>query len=588
MDKSKLKVAVLSAIMAMIVQLLFLGIFGRETALVGVMMVLAALSLMKSDLTLYPVSKIGDLLFLNLILGIISYIITINLYVGIILNFSVIFLVNYIYMNEFKSPTSYIFIMIYIIMWGNKISINKLPNRLLALSFGVGIIMALQFMVNRNSFRSKSRLLTQDAIEDVVKEVNDIIEDKYNNTENIILAKRIRSLFQLINESNRKKFYSSTEHKLIFNIAISIERVNLIIRNIPKKNNKKLLEELKAILIFMKKLLESKYSIQDIELEFQNFIEKYKDGEESYVIELLEVIFILKHNLLNLADSEDEYLREINSHYELPKQFSLKGKIKRNHNFDSLILKHSLKMAIVLSGSMFICDRLNLVYGKWIVLTAYVIMQPYVEDSIIKSKKKIKGTVLGVIVFLIALIIFKESLPKQILIFIALICYFYFKEYDRKVINLTIISLTSISMNDKIYFLSFEKIIYMIIGILMVLIVNKYLLPYNIRDSIRDLKAKYNRLINLLKEEIIQFRDDKEHKEAIIKLILLCNEVEDKLIVNNRRINDEDLEKFIIEKSVVMSDIRFLILQIYYMNKGCLKNGELNIKIINSLNDKIE
>lgn len=588
MDKSKLKVAVLSAIMAMIVQLLFLGIFGRETALVGVMMVLAALSLMKSDLTLYPVSKIGDLLFLNLILGIISYIITINLYVGIILNFSVIFLVNYIYMNEFKSPTSYIFIMIYIIMWGNKISINKLPNRLLALSFGVGIIMALQFMVNRNSFRSKSRLLTQDAIEDVVKEVNDIIEDKYNNTENIILAKRIRSLFQLINESNRKKFYSSTEHKLIFNIAISIERVNLIIRNIPKKNNKKLLEELKAILISMKKLLESKYSIQDIELEFQNFIEKYKDGEESYVIELLEVIFILKHNLLNLADSEDEYLREINSHYELPKQFSLKGKIKRNHNFDSLILKHSLKMAIVLSGSMFICDRLNLVYGKWIVLTAYVIMQPYVEDSIIKSKKKIKGTVLGVIVFLIALIIFKESLPKQILIFIALICYFYFKEYDRKVINLTIISLTSISMNDKIYFLSFEKIIYMIIGILMVLIVNKYLLPYNIRDSIRDLKAKYNRLINLLKEEIIQFRDDKEHKEAIIKLILLCNEVEDKLIVNNRRINDEDLEKFIIEKSVVMSDIRFLILQIYYMNKGCLKNGELNIKIINSLNDKIE
>ncbi|MCG4734640.1 FUSC family protein, partial [Casaltella massiliensis] len=58
---------------------------------------------------------------------------------------------------------------------------------------------------------------------------------------------------------------------------------------------------------------------------------------------------------------------------------------------------YATKVAIGIALGGFIMDYFNLKEGRWILYTIFSVIQPYTEDGIIKTKKRLFGTILGCI-----------------------------------------------------------------------------------------------------------------------------------------------------------------------------------------------
>lgn len=572
MKSNKLISSIFMAVLVVIIQFIYSQAFGSENSLIGVIMAIGAATFINKNFTVRPIYKGFTILLLNLVLGTCGYIASLNIYIGLIVNIITIFSVTYLYMNDFSVPTSYIFLMAYIFMWASPIDIYDLPKRLLALSFGVLLILLLQWSFNRNSLKEKSRVTIIKNLKYIIKELEDLKNSKYNSKENVIINQEIKEMMKLVNSYSYKRFYSSIEGKLILSIAIALERLSIVVNEISKEDYDKvfvtdLQVQIIKILAYLKQDIDKENIIKNID----DFIKYNKKVDKVYELESLYIIEILRYNIINLNTLTYKDLRIINNEYELPKEFTNLSKIKRNLSLNSIIFTYSIKQSLLISIAMFLTDMLGLTYGKWIVLTMYVIMQPYAEDTIIKAKKRFKGTIIGIGLFFVAVSLVENILPKFILLLIVFFFYFYNDEYSKKVMCMTIVSLVSVSLVDNINILTITRLANVAIGIVVVLIVNTYIFPYNIEKSIEDLKKKYDRVLKLIKIEISKYKYRKLDMEKIIKLILICNEIEAKLTINNKRAQDKSLEVFLLKKSIILRDIRLIILNEYYKDKfDCL------------------
>jgi uncharacterized membrane protein YgaE (UPF0421/DUF939 family) len=173
------------------------------------------------------------------------------------------------------------------------------------------------------------------------------------------------------------------------------------------------------------------------------------------------------------------------------------------------------------------------------------------------------GTIIGVTLFFVIFSTINYNIPKIIILIIAFFCYFYFEEYEKKVISMTIISLSSVSLVDNINILSINRLIFIIIGITIALTINRYFFPYDINDSIDELEYKYKKNSKEIIKELNKVLKGNGNSDKLIKLSLIGNQIESKLIANNNRIKDENIEKLIYEYSMKMSDARFLLLSLY-------------------------
>jgi uncharacterized membrane protein YccC len=62
---------------------------------------------------------------------------------------------------------------------------------------------------------------------------------------------------------------------------------------------------------------------------------------------------------------------------------------------DSLVLRHSLRLALVTSAAVWLTSALGLPRGYWVTITAVIILQPYVGLTSHKALQRVLGTIIG-------------------------------------------------------------------------------------------------------------------------------------------------------------------------------------------------
>lgn len=571
MDKQKAKKSLMKALFIVSMQIIYVKLFGYKNILVGMIMGMGTVSFLMRDLTGNLVYRGITFLILNIILGIFSFLSPINMWIGFFINFLTIFLTTYVYMNDFRSPTSYIFLMSYIFMWAIPVSFKELPARLLALGFSIIPIILAQLIFNKHRFENDSKKIIEEIIKDINKQIDDIKNNTFKISENLEINKKIRSLLVLINEKSSNKFQNSKYEMKQFNIAVYLDRINLIIGHVAKnKKDKKFKEEYLSdikVQINNISLYNEDYSYIDIiNKNIDEFIKKYESISDKpiFISDSIHLLKVLKININNKEECKERNIYKIYKTVNVAHKFELIISMKENFNLNSLKMVYSLKLALSISLAMFLVQFLKIPYGRWIVITIYVIMQPYEEDTVIKAKKRLKGTFIGVILFFSIFSLIHDAIPKMIILFIAFYYYFYFKEYDKKVMCMTTISLSSVSLVNYINIISIGRLMFIVVGVGFGLLINKYFLPYNITDSIEELKLKYKNNERKIQKELDKVLKGKGNLDKLIKLTLEESQIENKLIANNSRAKDKELEKIIYKHSIMMSDARFLLLRFYH------------------------
>lgn len=544
-------------------------VFGRNNMLIGLMLGIAAVVFLKRDFTGNLLYRTITFLTINLLLGIVAYLSNLNIYTGFVLNFIAIFATTYAYMNDFRQPTSYIFLMTYIFMWSVQITSSELQMRLLSITFGVLLIIFFQVLFNMKKFKIKSDEMIKSIIKDINYQIDNLIKGNYDESISINTNQKIRNLIIFINERSHKKLKNTKYELDKFNLGICLFRLNLIINHVYKSNINNsnqdeylldLKEQLKNLEMFNERLID----VNTISLTIEEFLKKYdkKRLKEKYIDESIYILKTFTERINNLPISDSKILNKLYTTVNVPTSFSLFENMIENFNLKSLRFKYSLRVSVALSISMFLVSLIGgLRHSAWIILSTYVILQPYQEDSLVKAKQRFLGVTIGAFIFFLVFSIVRDYVPISIILLISFTGYFYFREYKKKVIMTTIMSLSSISLVQNIESTSFNRFVFVSIGICIGLVFNKYFLPYNINDSINELKHKYKKITKEILKEIESITKGSGNLDKVVKLSMQKNQIENKLILNSNKVNQNNIEKFIYEQSIKMNDEKYLIVK---------------------------
>lgn len=594
MNIKRFKLPLIFAVLSVVLMGLYKTIFGVENTIIGLIIAMASYAFLRLDLTSYPIYKSMIFLILNLFLAISAYISAINPFVGLIINFLILFTVSFIYTTEFKNVISYIFLLLYVYMWEYPISLDELPRRLVAMGVGVFIIIGIQILFNRRNFKKNSNNIIIKSIKNIQMEICHIINESYKEKENIYIDSELRKLLVLIEGRNNNKFIGNNKDDIYFNIVLILERINSIINKVGKVNNKsksvidylnRLNHDLENITLFLERKVEYIDEQKD-DLSKGFTINNWTEKEYAFLEECTELIRLLEKNINNLY----EYRRK-KSRKRIKVKFNLKELLIGN---SSLKVKHlrvaySLKLAIAVSVIMFIVDLFKISQGRWIVTSVYVVIQPYEEETLTKAIKRFKGTIIGVIIYISIFTFFPHIIPLELLLLILMFFYFFQKDYDKKVVCTALMTLSLGLSRSTVGSLAFYRFFFVIIGIVIALMVNKLIFPQSVKNSIYDLKERYLELTNKLLCELKSILYEDEYNENTVKLLLDCNLIESKLMENKLISENLELKDLVYKQSIILNKIRCLILFINYSNWGITsKHINVDKNLLNVIFHKIE
>lgn len=594
MNIKRFKLPLIFAVLSVVLMGGYKTIFGVENTIIGLIIAMASYAFLRLDLTSYPIYKSMIFLILNLFLAISAYISAINPFVGLIINFLILFTVSFIYTTEFKNVISYIFLLLYVYMWEYPISLDELPRRLVAMGVGVFIIIGIHILFNRRNFKKNSNNIIIRSIRNIQKEICHIINESYREKENIYIDSELRKLLILIEGRNNNKFIENHKDDIYFNIVLILERINSIINKVGKINNKSkdvidylnsLNHDLENITLFLERKVDCINEEKD-DLNKSSTINNWTDKEYTFLGECTELIRLLEKNINNLYEYRRKKPRK-----RIKVKFNLKELLIGNSSLKvkDLRVAYSLKLAIAVSLIMFIVDLFKIHQGRWIVTSVYVVIQPYEEETLTKAIKRFKGTIIGVIIYISIFTFFPHIIPLELLLLILMFLYFVQKDYEKKVVCTALMALSFGLSRSTVGYLAFYRFLFVIIGIAIALGVNKIIFPQSTKNSIYDLKERYLELTSKLLCELKSILYEEKYNENTVKLLLDCNLIESKLMENKLIAENLELKDLVDKQSIILSKIRCLILFINYSNWGITsKHINVDKNLLNVIFNKIE
>lgn len=131
--------------------MLFSKFFGEENTLVGVAVITAMLMFKSINISLKCREAILAIIFSFIYMGLASYISRLNAFIGIPINFILVFIVIYLFTNEMKTKAYLPFILCYVFLEGNPISSDQLMSRIIGLLVGSILIAFIYYTSHKNS-----------------------------------------------------------------------------------------------------------------------------------------------------------------------------------------------------------------------------------------------------------------------------------------------------------------------------------------------------------------------------------------------------------------------------------------------------
>ena len=122
---------------------------------------------------------------------------------------------------------------------------------------------------------------------------------------------------------------------------------------------------------------------------------------------------------------------------------------------------------------------------------------------------------------------------------------FAFKDYSKISLFAAISSICLSSLSESINILIFYRVIYVIVGLIIVLIANKFIFPYRLKDGLVQLKEKIirydNYFIESIKENLVHKNKENRIRDLIVHITLL----NEKLYLRNLQCKDKKINEFI-------------------------------------------
>ncbi|MEA4804636.1 FUSC family protein [Acetobacterium wieringae] len=563
-----------------LVILLFIGLFGflfgSDNVTLGVSTVLAVLIYLSRDLTANPVKNTIKLILFNVIMGLAAYLSSLNLFLAIPINFISLFTIAATLSYTISSPISTPFSMQYIFLIVYPVSLSALPLRLAALITGALIIMAVQWRVNRNRVELQSSKIFPAIVRNIGLKIVAIKNGEDPNPTDKAIRTAVNQLKRILYDARINYYYFTRESEINLDLAIAFEQFNerlSQLANVPDRTA--LLDDLASLMAQIGAYFESKKQTDPAAIGFDRFFAQYGDEDTTdlAVLDVISQLAFVKDGLeaASQLESPREHRRPAS-----PGCSSHLGEVKRYRvklSIDGLSLSYAFRLALAISSCAFLVNYFALEHGSWLLFTISSLTYPFYEMSRQKTGLRIVGTMIGgALVILIFSILQLQNAFILVLLISLFLTIIFMNQYIYSMIFTTITAISSLVLIDNAATLSLDRIVYVIIGGIVVLLLSKFVLPYTEKDAQKDLLNMYDEIIvNFFKDIKSAANYTTDFKLKIMNLMLTTTLIEDKLEAFGDPESDTDRQAFIaIRRSLIIN-----LDQVYWWllkNKDCLED----------------
>lgn len=539
-------------------------LFGTKNVMIAFPIALTSTVIGRQNFYVKPVSRISRILLIDLLIVLVAFISSLNVWTGVVINFFAIFLIIYIVSSPYDTTFYKPFIMLYIFTQYANISIYELPNRLLSVVFGA-LAIIIGTYIKRDNAKNILGNSINSAFKNIKNQLENILVNKFDDklTENC--SKIMMDLVYKVYITRYRNYLTTNLGTIQFKLYLNIEYLNLELKNVYEEYNirkisKEQLLDLLSLLDLILCYSKEKNNLDNIIYKNEFIIEKYKNASESFS----EKLFIISSIVEQIKALDKLGDKEINKLYtEWERSYLDKPKIvfKEYFNRTSIRFKFAMRMAITLTFSIFIAEFLGFYKVIWAIITIMSIMQPYYEDTISKSKERVKGNIIAIVFTGIVIHLFNEKWVTILILILSLYLLYGFKEYYKISLFAAIASICVSSISIDINKLLFLRILYVVIGVIVVLFANKFIFPYKLKDGILQLVKKILRYDEKLVNYSIDYFDKGDN--SIIDLIIHITLLTQKLYIRNLQYGDKNIFKFIYKNNELVVKMGYNMLIVY-------------------------
>lgn len=481
-------------------------VFGESNTLIGVTTVTAYLMFMQYNLSVTPAKFFGKILFLNLLMGLGAFIASYNIYLALIINFTVVYMIAYGYYNSFRLEMYFPFILQYAFILFNPINIANDPSivvkdlliRLAALCICPIIVVSYSVYKHRDYASKRIKNITN-LIDQLLLEV----EGKENQFGTTIASLKL-SLF----DYKADKSATSYKNNIILNVIETLENIYYHLNDYNDSD--------KHILInYLNQLKAEVSSLSDI---------TKLDTKDISNINLRNNITIIDNNVkyINKKISITEKAKEFIEQHTYTKGKKNTGKVKRYAVEQSF----AIKIAIAVSLISFISDYFHFPDGKWAVFTVISVMTPLFEKSVQKMKYRLLATVAGLFALMAIFSIFTDSTVRLIILMLANYIHMFQTQYKYKIILVTFSAVGMLMVNEPVtqnITVIELRLVMIMVGLFIGILFNRFVFKYTLQDSIKYDLYRYLNCLEEIYTDVKVLAEDKVEDHKINTRILIPN-----------------------------------------------------------------
>ncbi|WP_195925213.1 FUSC family protein [Sarcina ventriculi] len=568
---------------------------GRDNLMVGITGIFLLIAIINKDFSRNPLRAIFKISFLTAFIAFMPYLVNLNIYSGLIINFLAVFTIIYVVVYTLNKTIYFPFLFGYTLLLTTNVGGRDLCKRIIALVI-IGIVAVIfQIVFSKITFKKneKNKMLIE-IIETFLKNINDLKVGNFNFKNKEKLKELSTYWSRDILEKRNNSFYLKDNENIKLNLIAAIEKLDRVLEEISQmlENNKeyiKFIEDLGVCLENLKLFLQTETRVVNLSLS----IKKLNNDYESIKIKDIKIYEAIE--ALNIIDGLTSELLEIGKKDYIEIKFGMKEikEIKNllwaDFNKNSVRFIFAFRTAILISVSYFVIECLHLELGKWMMFTIASVSQPYNDTVWGRAKGRILGTLVGVIIYLPLSYIVTSVEYRIIIIAIAVYFMISFKKYSYSMSMLTVLFLGVVTINiPNIFSFAEDRVLFVALGVVIVLLGNRFILPYSLKkETIILIDKYYNCCTEILDKTLLLYKKSRV-REEIRNLIIIAKGIENKILLNNTDIDSDTIREFRNESRRLLKNINSVLNRVEYIDRELKSSGYERMNNIALMREEME
>lgn len=461
----------------------FSGVFGQENSLVGVIIIVLALTMLSRDLSVRPVWNLGVMCACTLAMGTFSFL-SVWLgdpFVGAALNFMFVFGACFYALHDLSSPMHFPFLLGYAFMLSAPIGAEGIPLRVAALLLGSVFVVGLNVLFHHVSRGRRER----DGMVAICREVSSLCTTVKAGS--VATTDRLDGLCSTMNgylyERLKSRFVSRPGDRRMLDVVVSLQVIGTAVCD--RERDPAVLDGIAGISDALASFQQGD-DMQPLLDRIDSFLREMDADPETRT-----ALRILRDDLWRMSFSTTE---ERFDEADVPASFRAGTILRENMRLDSVRFTFSFRMALMFSLCAFAWQYSGDENAKALVFTTIAMVQPYLEGTARRTAMRLLGTFVGILAAIASLVIAGGDLGT--LTAILLVANYVFtvtapKRYEVMMAFITLSSLLTAMMTNPPETILTERVTMIIAGVLIASIANRVILPYRLADENIVLGERY-------------------------------------------------------------------------------------------------